>query len=87
MPAIDKLRVTGSRRERPVPNPEEIGRLLEAAPPPFRTLLATAILSGLRQGELLGLHWRDIDFDHELIHVRTESAGTCRRRRSGRFVT
>ena len=60
-----------SRQERPVLNPEEIGRLLEAAPPPFRTLLATAILSGLRQGELLGLHWRDIDFDHELIHVRT----------------
>lgn len=60
-----------SRQERPVLNPEEIGRLLEAAPPRFRTLIATAILSGLRQGELLGLHWRDVDFDNELIHVRT----------------
>src|SRR3954447_3400024 len=60
-----------SRQERPVLNPEEIGRLLQAAAPRFRTLLATAILSGLRQGELLGLHWRDVDFDHELIHVRT----------------
>lgn len=60
-----------SRQERPVLNPEEIGRLLEAAAPRFRTLLATAILSGLRQGELLGLHWRDVDFDNELIHVRT----------------
>src|SRR4051794_3046278 len=60
-----------SRQERPVLNPEEIGRLLEAAAPRFRTLLATAILSGLRQGELLGLHWRDLDFDNELIHVRT----------------
>ncbi len=60
-----------SRQERPVLNPEEIGRLLEAAAPRFRTLLATAILSGLRQGELLGLHWRDIDFDNELIRVRT----------------
>jgi integrase len=60
-----------SRHERPVLNPEEIGRLLEAAQPHFRTLIATAILSGLRQGELLGLHWRDVDFDHELIHVRT----------------
>jgi integrase len=59
------------RQERPVLNPEEIGRLLEAAAPHFRTLLATAILSGLRQGELLGLHWRDVDFDNELIHVRT----------------
>ena len=60
-----------SRQERPVLNPEEIGRLLEAAQPRFRTLLATAILSGLRQGELLGLHWRDVDFDNQLIHVRT----------------
>ena len=39
-----------SRQERPVLNPEEIGRLLEAAAPRFRTLIATAILSGLRQG-------------------------------------
>ena len=60
-----------SRQERPVLNPGEIGRLLDAAPPRFRTLLATAILSGLRQGELLGLHWGDLDFDNELIHVRT----------------
>lgn len=59
------------RRERPVLNPEEIGRLLEAASPRYRTLLAAAILSGLRQGELLGLHWRDVDFEHELIRVRT----------------
>jgi integrase len=60
-----------SRQERPVLNPNEIGRLLAAAPPRFRTLLATAALSGLRQGELLGLHWRDVDFDNQLIHVRT----------------
>jgi integrase len=64
-------RPRASRKERPVLNPEEIGRLLDAAPPRFRTLLATAVLSGLRQGELLGLHWRDVDFDNELIHVRT----------------
>jgi integrase len=60
-----------SRQERPVLNPDEIGRLLEAAAPSYRALLATALLSGLRQGELLGLHWRDVDFDNQLIHVRT----------------
>ncbi|MGZ4408276.1 MAG: tyrosine-type recombinase/integrase [Gaiellaceae bacterium] len=60
-----------SRRERPVLNSDEIGRLLEAASPRYRTLLATAIFTGLRQGELLGLHWRDIDFDNQVIHVRT----------------
>src|SRR5207302_721896 len=36
----------------------------------IRTLLTTAILTGLRQGELLGLRWRDVDFDDQLIHVR-----------------
>jgi integrase len=57
-------------REQRVLNREEIGRLLEAAPPQYRTLLATAVLSGLRQSELLGLRWRDIDFADQLIHVR-----------------
>jgi len=60
-----------SRQERPVLNPDEIRRLLEAASPRYRTLLAAAVLSGLRQGELLGLHWRDVDFENQLIHVRT----------------
>jgi integrase len=58
------------RRERPVFSRDEIGRLLNAAAPAYRTLLATAVLSGLRQGELLALHWADIDFDREVIHVR-----------------
>jgi integrase len=60
-----------SSQERPVLNRDEIGRLLEAASPSYRTLLATAIFTGLRQGELLGLHWRDIDFGNQVIHVRT----------------
>jgi integrase len=57
-------------REQRVLNSEEIGRLLEAAPRQYRTLLATAVFSGLRQSELLGLRWRDIDFPGQLIHVR-----------------
>jgi integrase len=60
-----------SRRERPALSRDEIGRLLEAARPKYRPLLATAILSGLRQGELLGLRWREIDFASEVIRVRS----------------
>jgi integrase len=59
------------RQERPVLNRDEISRLLEAAPHRYRTLLATAIFSGLRQGELLALHWRDIDFANQVIRVRS----------------
>jgi integrase len=58
------------KREQRVLNSAEIGRLLDAAPPRYRTLLASAILTGLRQSELLGLRWRDIDFEDELIRVR-----------------
>jgi integrase len=58
------------KREQRVLNGEEIGRLLDAAAPRYRTLLGTAILTGLRQSELLGLRWRDIDFDDQLIRVR-----------------
>ena len=49
----------------------EIGRLLEAAPAPYRTLLATAVFTGLRQGELLGLTWAELDFDDGIVKVRS----------------
>ncbi len=38
--------------------------------PPYRTLILTAVLTGLRRGELLGLQWGDIDGRHNQIHVR-----------------
>jgi integrase len=50
---------------------EEIGRLLDAAEERYWLLLATALFSGLRLGELLGLRWKDIDFGAEVIRVRT----------------
>jgi integrase len=32
-------------------------------------MAATAAMTGLRQGELLGLRWRDIDFDAKRLRV------------------
>jgi integrase len=49
---------------------EEIARLLDSSPDRFRTLLATAVFTGLRQGELLGLTWNELDFDDGLVKVR-----------------
>lgn len=57
-------------REQRILNSDEIHRLLDAAPPRYRTLLATAIFTGLRQSELLGLKWSDIDLPAQVIHVR-----------------
>jgi integrase len=38
--------------------------------PEFYPLLLTALRTGLRQGELLGLQWPDIDFDGKFIAIR-----------------
>ena len=48
---------------------DEIGKLLAAANPDRRALLATGVFTGLRLGELLGLIWSDIDLDRGTIWV------------------
>jgi integrase len=50
----------------------EIERLLEARPSRGRILVETALFSGLRISELLGLTWSDIDFAAGLIQVRAQ---------------
>jgi len=59
------------RRQRVLGRPE-IERLLDACPPPGRLLVTTALYSGLRISELLGLIWKDVDFAAGLIRVRAQ---------------
>jgi len=49
---------------------EELVKLLEAIPEPFRTAVLLDGASGLRVGELLGLKWEDVDFAHNAIYIR-----------------
>ena len=58
------------RREQRVLNHAEIAKLLEHCLPSYRPLLATALYSGMRLNELLGLTWGEVDFEAELLHVR-----------------
>ncbi|CAN5863024.1 site-specific integrase [soil metagenome] len=51
--------------------PEQAKRLIEAAEDDrFRGLYVTALGTGLRQGELLGLRWDDVDLDAGRLRVR-----------------
>jgi integrase len=59
------------------PAPTRRGRRGTAPPPPpdvlgpvLRVLILAAAVTGLRQPELLGLHWRDVDWDSQRIRVR-----------------
>ncbi len=66
--------------ERPRPEPrrqrvlgrEEVTRLLQACSERYRPLVATALFTGMRISELLGLIWDDIDLDGGAIHVRAQ---------------
>jgi len=50
--------------------PEEIELFFDNVTPKFRPLFMTAVMTGLRRGELLGLQWGDIDWNAGLLHVR-----------------
>jgi integrase len=83
-------RPRGEDKEMDVFVPDEIRRLLDAQDEPLRTLLLTAVLTGMRQGELFGLQWDDIDFVRHQVHVRRSlwhgTLGTPKSRRSRRAI-
>ena len=51
------------RQEMRILSRSDIGALIEASDEANRPLLATALFTGLRMGELIGLTWANIDFD------------------------
>lgn len=50
--------------------PAELQTLIDACLPEHKALIMTAVLTGMRRGELLGLRWPDIDFNSNTIFVR-----------------
>lgn len=57
--------------------PAQVHALLAAASPRDYAVLATAVGTGLRQGELLGLTTDVIDLDNALVHVRQQMLTPC----------
>ncbi|MFE8986611.1 tyrosine-type recombinase/integrase [Streptomyces collinus] len=56
--------------ERPTATVQEVYDLADAMQPRYRVLVLMAGFLGLRWGELIGLHRRDIDLDHGTVRVR-----------------
>jgi integrase len=51
-------------------SPAEARRLLGAAAgTPLEAVYTIAVTTGMREGELLGLRWRDVDLDERKLHV------------------
>jgi integrase len=51
--------------------PEQVNVLLTAAlEDRFHALYVLAVTTGLRQGELLGLQWEDVDLASAVLHIR-----------------
>ena len=58
---------------------EQESTLLERLPLQYRPVVQIAINTGLRQGELLQLTWRDIDWNAGILTVQETKAGDKRR--------
>lgn len=70
----------GEKKEKDIYTLEEVAhlfQLLETAPLKYRTFFTLAIYSGFRRGEMLGLEWKDIDWEHNVISVRRTSNYTA----------
>jgi integrase len=61
---------------------EELDRLLiacrESESPDLYLAVLLSITTGARQGEILGLHWRDVDLDKGVVHLRVGNETTTK---------
>jgi integrase len=67
-------------------SPEEVWALVRAAASKQDgAIFLTAAFTGLRRGELIALHWRDVDFTGSLVRVRASyAAGALTSPKSGK---
>jgi len=73
------LRETGQREW--FLSKEEVKTLLEQCSPWLRPLVALALHTGMRRGELFGLTWHDVDFRANCLHLDSERTKSGRGRK------
>jgi len=62
--------VEGEKQRGRTFTPDQAQQILEAAQEPERSMWVTAVMTGLRSGELAGLQWEDIDLEGAYLEVR-----------------
>jgi integrase len=71
-------RPKSERREFPSFDREMVGALISSTPKRYRTMIALSVLTGIRQGEALGLRWQDVDTKGSVIRIRFQLDRTGR---------
>lgn len=74
---------------------ETLMHLLQSEPPSWRMMFTLALAAGLRKGELLGLEWKDVDFQNQQIYIHQTIVftnqgphiKTTKTKKSKRYVT
>lgn len=72
----------GEKKEKNIYTLEELDQLLtllETAPLKYRLFFTLLLYTGFRRGEMMGLEWKDIDFENNVISVRRTSNYTKER--------
>lgn len=57
---------------------DEIKLLLDKAPSNIKAILACALMTGMRRGEILNLTWNDVDLKNGIIYIRDSKSGKPR---------
>jgi integrase len=65
---------------------DEINRLIDCCPPQLKPVVITALDTGMRKSEILGLRWNDIDFERNLIYLDDSKSGSPRQIPIGDFL-
>jgi len=50
--------------------PDQVTKLLDALPEPYRSIVLIDVLTGIRRGELFALRWGALDFEKAVLDVR-----------------
>jgi integrase len=69
MADVEKPKIEKEKKGRAL-RPDEIQSILRQCGDDFRLMFLTALLTGIRRGELFGLWWEDVDWNSNVIQVR-----------------